>query len=160
MACPRNESSDYAVFLASYMRSVGDDIRFGFACINSATYVFRRRCHSEMIFFANSAAVLTFLSGCAIIFNRDKLNNWSFHAKKAWIYGIFTRTTLNQRFLCARQPAFLYPLEVLGPVLAERADEVRRQGVAFVNIAADLADIAMLSSSRSEISILSIPAFT
>ena len=28
-------------------------------------------------------------------------------------------------------------------MLAERADEVRRQGVAFVNIAADFADIAM-----------------
>ena len=36
MACPRNESSDYAVFLAAYMRNVGDDIRFGFACIKAA----------------------------------------------------------------------------------------------------------------------------
>ena len=35
-------------------------------------------------------------------------------------------------------------LEILRTVFAERADEVRRQGVAFVNIAADLADIAML----------------
>ena len=31
---------------------------------------------------------------------RDKLNKWSFHAKKAWIYGLFcVKTTLNQRFL-------------------------------------------------------------
>ena len=31
---------------------------------------------------------------------RDKLNNWSFHAKKAWICGLFrVKTTLNQRFL-------------------------------------------------------------
>ena len=35
-------------------------------------------------------------------------------------------------------------LEVLRAMLAERADEVRRQGVTFVNIAADIADIAML----------------
>ncbi len=38
----------------------------------------------------------------------------------------------------------LLPLEVLRAVLAERADEIRRQGVAFVDVAADLADIAML----------------
>ena len=36
MACPRNESGDYAVFLAAYTRSFGDDIRFGFACIKAA----------------------------------------------------------------------------------------------------------------------------
>ena len=35
MACPRNESGDYAVFLAAYTRSFGDDIRFGFACIKA-----------------------------------------------------------------------------------------------------------------------------
>ena len=29
----------------------------------------------------------------------DKLNNWSFRVKKAWIYGIFhAKTTLDQRF--------------------------------------------------------------
>ena len=33
---------------------------------------------------------------------RDKLNKWSFHAKKAWIYGLFSaKTTLNQCFLKA-----------------------------------------------------------
>ena len=36
MACPRNESGDYAVFLAAYTRSFGDDICFGFACIKAA----------------------------------------------------------------------------------------------------------------------------
>ena len=36
MACPRNESGDYAVFLAAYSRSFGDDICFGFACIKAA----------------------------------------------------------------------------------------------------------------------------
>ena len=36
MACPRNESGDYAVFLAAYTRSFGDDIGFGFACIKAA----------------------------------------------------------------------------------------------------------------------------
>ena len=30
----------------------------------------------------------------------DKLNNWSFRVKKAWIYGLFrVKTTLAQRFL-------------------------------------------------------------
>ena len=30
----------------------------------------------------------------------DKLNNWSFRVKKAWIYGLFrVKTTINQRFL-------------------------------------------------------------
>ena len=38
-------------------------------------------------------------------FPQDKLNNWSFRAKKAWIYGLFrAKTTLNQRFL--RIPMF------------------------------------------------------
>ena len=61
MACPRNESCDYAVFLAAYTRSFGDDICFGFACIKaaplacSAPVVIARR-----FFSANSAAVLTF----------------------------------------------------------------------------------------------------
>ncbi len=61
MACPRNESGDYAVFLAAYTRSFGDDICFGFACIKaapltcSAAVVIARR-----FFSANSAAVLTF----------------------------------------------------------------------------------------------------
>ena len=36
MACPRNENSDYAVFLAAYMRSVGDNIRLSFTCIKAA----------------------------------------------------------------------------------------------------------------------------
>ena len=36
MACPRNESGDYAVFLAAYTRSFGDDICSGFACIKAA----------------------------------------------------------------------------------------------------------------------------
>ena len=61
MACPRNESGDYAVFLAAYTRSFGDDICFGFACIKaaplacSAAVVIARR-----FFSANSAAILTF----------------------------------------------------------------------------------------------------
>ena len=36
MACPRNESGDYAVFLAAYTRSFGDDIRLSFTCIKAA----------------------------------------------------------------------------------------------------------------------------
>lgn len=61
MACPRNESGDYAVFLAAYTRSFGDDICFGFACIKaaplacSAAVVIAKRFFSE-----NSAAVLAF----------------------------------------------------------------------------------------------------
>ena len=61
MACPRNESGDYAVFLAAYTRSFGDDVYFVFACIKaaplacSAPVVIARR-----FFSANSAAVLTF----------------------------------------------------------------------------------------------------
>ena len=41
-------------------------------------------------------------------------------------------------------PRCLELLEVLRAMLAERADEGGRQGVAFVYIAADFADIAML----------------
>ena len=86
MACPRNESGDYAVFLAAYTRSFGDDIRLSFTCIKtaplacSAAVVIARR-----FFFANSAAVLTFPVRMCYNIYRDKLNNWSFHAKKAWI---------------------------------------------------------------------------
>ena len=36
MACPRNESGDYAVSLAAYTRSFGDDIRLSFTCIKTA----------------------------------------------------------------------------------------------------------------------------
>ena len=92
MACPRNESGDYAVFLAAYTRSFGDDICFGFACIKaaplacSAAVVIARRFFSE-----NSAAVLAFPVRMCYNIYRDKLNNWSFHAKKAWIYGLFSR---------------------------------------------------------------------
>ena len=40
-----------------------------------------------------------------MIYLRDELDNWSFHAKKAWIYGLFrVKTTLNQRFLNYGQP--------------------------------------------------------
>ena len=61
MVCPRNESGDYAVFLAAYTRSFGDDICFGFACIKAAPLA----CSIAIViawrfFSANSAAVLTF----------------------------------------------------------------------------------------------------
>ena len=61
MACPRNESGDYAVFLAAYTRSFGDDICLSFTYIKAAPFarsaavVIARR-----FFSANSAAVLTF----------------------------------------------------------------------------------------------------
>mgnify|MGYP007044616877 CR=1 FL=1 len=104
MACPRNESGDYTVFLTAYTRRLGDNICFGIACIKTAPFA----CSIAIViawrfFFANSAAVLTFpIRMCYNSYNiyRDKLNNWSFHAKKAWIYGLFrVKTTLNQRFL-------------------------------------------------------------
>ena len=60
------------------------------------------------------------------------------------LWDFYAKTTLNQRFLCACQPAFLYPLEVLGPVLAERADISLWKLFALVNISADLADPAVL----------------
>ena len=40
---------------------------------------------------------------------RNKLNNWSFHAKKSWIYGLFrVKTTLNQRFLSMEYAIQMY----------------------------------------------------
>ena len=36
MTCPRNESGDYAAFLAAYTRSFGDDIHLSFTCIKTA----------------------------------------------------------------------------------------------------------------------------
>lgn len=38
MACPRNESGDYTVFLTAYTRRLGDNICFGIACIKTAPF--------------------------------------------------------------------------------------------------------------------------
>ena len=77
----------------------------------STTYVFRRRCHSEMIFFANSAAVLTFT--IRMCYNIIGIS---------WIIGVFTRkrlgfmvffrvkTTLNQRFHSSGRGVGFYAL--------------------------------------------------
>ena len=61
MACPRNESGDYTVFLTAYTRRLGDNICFGIACIKTAPFA----CSIAIViawrfFSANSAAVLTF----------------------------------------------------------------------------------------------------
>ena len=61
MACPRNESGDYTVFLTAYTRRLGDNICFGIACIKTAPFACSIAIVIAWRFFpANSAAVLTF----------------------------------------------------------------------------------------------------
>ena len=69
MACPRNESGDYAVFLAAYTRSFGDDICYGFACIKAAPLACSAAVVIAKRFFPKiPQRYWLFLSGCAIIF--------------------------------------------------------------------------------------------
>ena len=112
MACPRNESSDYAVFLAAYMRSVGDNIRLSFTCIKAAPLTCSAAVVIARWFFSQiPQRCWLFLSGCAIIF-----------IGISWIIGVFTRkrlgfmvffrvkTTLNQRFHSSGRGVGFYAL--------------------------------------------------
>ena len=45
--------------------------------------------YKRQIFFGSMLSVFT--TDSLVIAIMDKLNKWSFHAKKAWIYGLFRR---------------------------------------------------------------------